>query len=290
MPRSLAHDYRIDSGRTFSLKRCESGDTAKISGKKEARKLLADGVKRIAELQDRLYAEGRWSVLLVFQAMDAAGKDGTIKHVMSGINPQGCSVHSFKKPSDEELDHDFLWRTICRLPRRGHIGIFNRSYYEEVLITKVHPEIIEAQRLPVVPKGRRLWQERYESITDFERHLARNGTVIRKFFLNLGYEEQRSRFLRRIDDPSRNWKFSSSDVSERGHWDSYQKAYESAIRATAAPHAPWFVVPADNKWFSRLVVAQAIIDALEEIDPQYPQVSSEQQARLQDYRSRLSPS
>ena len=284
---SLAQRYRISRGAHFSLQKHDSQDTAGIKGKKQARKLLSEGIERIRQLQDRLYAEGRASLLLIFQAMDAAGKDGAIKHVMSGINPQGCVVHSFKQPSSNELDHDFLWRTTCRLPPRGMIGIFNRSYYEEVLIAKVHPEILQRQRLPRIAKGNVVWKQRYESINDLEKHLARNGTVVRKFFLNLGKDEQKRRFLRRIDDPARNWKFSPNDLSERGHWDDYQKVYQDAIRNTATTDAPWYVVPADNKWFSRLVVAQAIIDALEQMDPQYPTVSETQRASLQGSRKQL---
>lgn len=284
---SLAQSYRISRGARFSLAKHDSQDTAGIKGKKQAEKLLRQGIERIRELQDRLYAEGRSSLLLIFQAMDAAGKDGAIKHVMSGINPQGCWVHSFKQPSSNELDHDFLWRTTCRLPSRGMIGIFNRSYYEEVLIAKVHPAILENQRLPHLAKGDMIWKQRFESINDLEKHLSRNGTVVVKFFLNLGKDEQKKRFLKRIDDPSRNWKFSASDLKERGFWDDYQAAYQDAIRHTASADAPWYVVPADHKWFSRLVVAQAIIDALEQINPQYPVVSKEQQAALQESRKKL---
>ncbi|TVR10390.1 MAG: polyphosphate kinase 2 family protein [Planctomycetota bacterium] len=284
---SLAARYRINRGAQFSLNKHDSQDTAGIKGKKQARKLLNEGIAKIRELQDRLYAEGRSSLLLIFQAMDAAGKDGAIKHVMSGINPQGCVVHSFKQPSSNELDHDFLWRTTCRLPPRGMIGIFNRSYYEEVLITKVHPEILHKQRLPHIAKGNVIWKQRYQSINDLEKHLSRNGTVVRKFFLNLGIDEQKRRFLKRIDDPARNWKFSPNDLSERGHWDAYQKAYQDAIRNTASHDAPWYVVPADHKWFSRLVVAQAIIDALQSINPQYPTVSDTQRETLQESRKQL---
>lgn len=287
MASSLATAYRITDGSDFRLAQYDSGDTAGLESRKKARKHLAAGIERMAELQDRLYADSRWSLLLVFQAMDAAGKDSTIKHVMSGINPQGCQVHSFKQPSAEELEHDFLWRCVRRLPERGRIGIFNRSYYEEVLVAQVHPELLDRQQLPRRPAGHRFWRERYESICGLERHLDRNGTAIRKFFLHVGPEEQKRRFLRRIDDPHRNWKFSAADLAERAHWDDYQHAYQQAIRATATANAPWYVIPADHKWFARLVVAEVIVAALQGMRLRYPELGPEQRAELDGYRSRL---
>jgi PPK2 family polyphosphate:nucleotide phosphotransferase len=241
----------------------------------------------MAEYQDRLYAQDRWAVLLVFQAMDAAGKDSAIKHVMSGVNPQGCQVYSFKAPTSEELDHDFLWRCSRALPERGRIGIFNRSYYEEVLVVRVHPELLARQKLPPGAVSRSIWKERYEDIASHERYLARNGIAICKFFLNVSPQEQKRRFLDRLDEPEKHWKFSESDVRERQHWDAYMKAYEQAIRNTAAPHAPWYVVPADKKWFTRLVVAAAIIDTLDSLDLRYPQVGPERQEELAMARREL---
>jgi PPK2 family polyphosphate:nucleotide phosphotransferase len=242
--------------------------------------VLREGVERLAALQDRLYAQDRWALLLIFQAMDAAGKDGTIKHVMSGVNPQGCQVFSFKAPSHEELDHDYFWRTMKCFPERGRIGIFNRSYYEEVLVVRVHKELLDAQRLPdqLVTKG--IWKDRFEDIRNVERHLARNGTVVRKFFLHVSKEEQRQRFLSRLQQPEKNWKFSMADVKERDHWDEYMDAYEDAIRHTATVDAPWFVVPADNKWFTRLVVGAAIVEALEELDLAYPTTDAQKRKEL----------
>jgi PPK2 family polyphosphate:nucleotide phosphotransferase len=244
-------------------------------------------VQLLAEMQDKLYAQDRWSLLLVFQAMDAAGKDGTIKHVMSGVNPQGCEVASFKAPSSEELDHDFLWRCMPWLPNRGHIGIFNRSYYEEVLVVRVHPEFLTGQKLPPELVTKRIWEERYKDINNFEQYLARNGTVIRKFFLHVSKKEQKKRFLERLDEPEKHWKFSATDVAERAHWNEYMKAYEDMIRATATPHAPWYVVPADNKWFTRLVVAAAVVDALEGLKLHYPKVDKKKRAELAAARKLL---
>jgi PPK2 family polyphosphate:nucleotide phosphotransferase len=264
----------------------DPADTAGLRLQQDAKKLLREGVERLSELQEQLYAQDRWSLLLVFQAMDAAGKDSTIEHVMSGVNPQGCQVFSFKAPSAEELDHDFLWRTTRCLPERGRIGIFNRSYYEEVLVVRVRPELLERQRLPARP-GKELWQQRYESINDFERHLARNGTVVRKFFLHVSREEQARRFLARLEEPAKQWKFSAADLAERARWDDYMAAYEKAIRHTSHPHAPWYVVPADNKWFTRLVVADAVIDALEELDLHYPRVEPAQRAELAELERAL---
>jgi PPK2 family polyphosphate:nucleotide phosphotransferase len=273
----LAAPFRVDDGRTFHLADHAPDDTRGLPVTKEdAPALLAGAVSRLSDLQERLYAQDRWSVLLIFQAMDAAGKDGTIRHVLSGVNPQGCQVTSFKQPSREELDHDFLWRSWRALPERGRIGVFNRSYYEETLVVRVHPELLDAQRLPPELVGPQLWAERFRDIAAFEQYLAHNGVLVRKFFLHVSREEQRRRFLKRLEEPEKHWKFSASDVRERGYWDAYQGAYEDTIRHTATPHAPWYVVPADRKWFARLVVAAAVVDAIEGLDPQYPTVSDEQ--------------
>ena len=273
--------YRVTKGRGFRLKDYDPGDTAALEMEKTAAEaLLKQGVVRLAEMQDKLYAQDRWSVLCIFQAMDAAGKDGAIKHVFSGVNPQGCQVHSFKVPTPMELDHDFLWRHSTALPERWRIGIHNRSWYEEALVLRVHPELLARQRLPPSLIGKKIWDERLEDIAAYERYLARQGTVVLKFFLNVSREEQKSRFLSRIAEPEKNWKFSPNDVAERAHWDDYMKAYQAAISATAAPHAPWFVVPADAKWFTRLVVGAAIIEALEKLDLHYPAVTKEQSAAL----------
>ena len=273
--------YRITDGRKFRLKDHDPGDTAHLKeGKKTAREFLAAGVRKLADLQDKLFAQDRWSVLLIFQAMDAAGKDGTIKHVMSGVNPQGCQVYSFKAPSAEELDHDFLWRTTKCLPEQGRIGIFNRSYYEEVLAVRVHPEFLARQRVPPRLITKNLWKERFESIADFERHLARNGTLILKFFLNVSRKEQKRRFMERLELPDKNWKFSEADAKERQLWKDYMVAYEDAIRHTATPWAPWYVIPADNKWFAHLVVAGAIIHAMEQLDLHYPEVDEVKKKEL----------
>ena len=281
--------YRVTKGKQFRLEDYDPGDTygMKSESKQEAKELLQQGVELLAEYQDKLYAQDRWAVLLIFQAMDAAGKDGTIKHVMSGVNPQGCEVYSFKQPSSEELDHDFMWRCVPCLPNRGHIGIFNRSYYEEVLVVRVHPEILAAQKLPPELVTKRFWEERYEDIANIERYLARNGTVIRKFFLHVSKAEQKKRFLARLDEPEKHWKFAAADVKERGHWDDYMEAYENMIRATAAPHAPWYVVPADNKWFTRLVVAAAVVETLDGLDLRYPKVGKKQRAELAAARAAL---
>jgi PPK2 family polyphosphate:nucleotide phosphotransferase len=281
--------YRITKGKKFRLKDVDPKDTYGLKSelKSEAKTLLQEGVRTLAEMQDKLYAQDRWSVLLIFQAMDAAGKDGTIKHVMSGVNPQGCEVASFKAPSSEELDHDYLWRCIPYLPNRGHIGIFNRSYYEEVLVVRVHPEFLKAEKLPPQLVTKRIWEERYEDINNFERYLARNGTVIRKFFLHVSKEEQKKRFLERLSEPEKHWKFSAADVRERAYWDEYMDAYEKMIRATATPHAPWYVVPADNKWFTRLVVAAAVFHAMEELDLHYPKIDKQKRAELAEARELL---
>ena len=281
--------YRVTKGKKFRLRDIDPADTAQLeSGDAElARDALQEGIERLAEYQDMLYAQDRWSLLLIFQAMDAAGKDGTIKHVMSGVNPQGVQVYSFKAPSAEELDHDYLWRSMRSLPERGRIGIFNRSYYEEVLVARVHPEILERQKLPPELVSKRIWDERYEDIRNFERYLTRNGVVIRKFFLHVSKAEQKRRFLTRLDEPEKNWKFSANDVAERRHWRDYQRAYEDAIRETASDEAPWYVVPADNKWFTRLVVAAAIVDALAGLDLHYPKVTAEQRRALAAARREL---
>jgi PPK2 family polyphosphate:nucleotide phosphotransferase len=232
------------------------------------------------DLQDKLYAQDRWSVLIILQALDAAGKDGLIKHVMSGVNPQGCQVYSFKQPSSEELNHDYMWRAAHRLPERGHIGIFNRSYYEEVLVVRVHPEILQGERIPEELIGKDIWQQRFEDFVNFERYLARNGTVVRKFFLNLSKKEQKKRFMERLDNPEKNWKFSAADVRERACWDDYMSAFEDVIAATSKKHAPWYVVPADNKWYTRLVVAAAIVETLESLKLSYPKVSAAEKKEL----------
>jgi PPK2 family polyphosphate:nucleotide phosphotransferase len=278
--RKFVKPYRVDDGKKFRLKDHDPADSNGLDSKEKAEKLLARGVGRLAELQDKLYAQDKWAVLLIFQAMDAAGKDGAIKHVMSGINPQGCQVYSFKSPTSEELDHDFLWRTAKSLPERGRIGIFNRSYYEEVLVVRVHPEFLEKQKLPSQLITKRVWKERYEEIAAHERYLARNGVVVLKFFLNVSKAEQKKRFLERLDRPEKNWKFSTADARERQHWNEYMAAYEDLIRETAAPHAPWIVVPADKKWFARLVVAAAVADAMEKLDLEYPKVSDAQKKEL----------
>jgi PPK2 family polyphosphate:nucleotide phosphotransferase len=279
--------YRVDHGRKFRMKDISPKDTHGIKSKDRAQDLLRKGIERLNALQDKLYAQDSWSVLLVFQAMDAAGKDGTIKHVMSGINPQGCQVYSFKAPSAEELDHDYLWRTARCIPERGRIGIFNRSYYEEVLVVKVHPEILKAQHLPASVVSKDIWKERYEDIATFERYLGRNGVAVRKFFLHVSKEEQRQRFLDRLTIPEKNWKFSMADVKERNCWDDYQNAYEEAIQHTSTPQAPWYVVPADHKWFTRVVVAGAVIDALEELDLAYPKVDATKREELKLVKSEL---
>jgi PPK2 family polyphosphate:nucleotide phosphotransferase len=287
--RQLIEPFRVTDGSKFRLKQIDPDDTLGISSesKAEAQKMLARGVERMRDLQERLYAQDRWAVLLVFQAMDAAGKDSTVKHVMSGVNPQGVEVVSFKQPTHEELDHDFMWRCMRRLPERGRIGIFNRSYYEEVLVVRVHPEILAAQKLPPELVKKNLWADRFKDIRRIERYLGRNGTVIRKFFLHVSKEEQRKRFLERIDKPSKNWKFSLADVQERQHWGEYMRCYEDAIRATATPEAPWYVVPADHKWFTRLVVAAAVVDTLESLHLRFPKVDTRQRAELRAARRLL---
>jgi PPK2 family polyphosphate:nucleotide phosphotransferase len=270
----LVKRYRIAEQKAFRLADIDPAATWKLKSKEHAEEWLDEGVARLRELQDKLYAQKQWAVLLIFQGMDTAGKDSTIKHVMSGVNPQGCEVFSFKAPSAEELDHDFLWRTTCRLPQRGRIGIFNRSYYEETLIVRVHPELLARETLPPALVTKDIWRERFEDINALERYLTRNGVIVRKFFLHLSKQEQRKRLLERLEQPEKNWKFSLDDVRERQKWGSYLRAYENMIRNTATDYAPWYIVPADHKWFTRLVVAEVIVDALESLELSYPKVSS----------------
>jgi PPK2 family polyphosphate:nucleotide phosphotransferase len=281
--------YRVTKGKDFRVKDHDTSDTGRFGSedKAEAKQLLADGIAWMAEQQDMLYAQDHWGLLLVFQAMDAAGKDSAIKHVTSGINPQGCSVRSFKQPSSEELDHDFMWRYHQHVPGRGQIGIFNRSYYEEVLVVRVHDELLGAQKIPPQRIGKKIWDERYEDIRNFESYLDRNGIIVLKFFLNVSRAEQKRRFLARLDEPEKNWKFSAADVEERQHWREYMKAYENAIRETATPGAPWYVVPADNKWFSRLVVAGAMVKAIADLGLHYPVVDAAKRESLTGARKRL---
>ncbi len=283
----LAERYRVTRPDSFRLKNVDPDDCARLESEDKAAVRLAEGVLRISDLQAKLYAQHQWSVLLVIQAMDAAGKDSTIKHVMSGINPQGTLVSSFKQPSTEELDHDFLWRCNSRLPATGHIGIFNRSYYEEVLVVRVHPEYLQGQHLPAKLVGKDIWKERFKDIRNWERHLTRSGTVIRKFFLYVSKAEQKKRFLARLDQPSKNWKFSQADVKERGYWKQYMSAYEDMIRNTSTEDAPWYVVPADHKWFTRLVVAEAVIHALESLDLRFPVLDAKQKRELAAARRAL---
>jgi len=289
--RSLARaveSYRVATGREFRLASFDPADTGGLDlSKKTAEEMLDAGLEKLVDFQARLYAQDRWALLLVFQALDAAGKDSTIKHVMSGVDPQGCQVTSFKAPSTTELDHDFLWRCARELPERGRIGIFNRSHYEEVLVVRVHREILAGQKLPPELVGKDIWRERYESINAFERHLARNGTRIVKFFLNVSREEQRKRFAERLDDPEKNWKFSLRDVLEREHWDDYMRAYEETIAATSTKWAPWYVVPADHKWFTRLVVAQVVVSTLEEFDLRYPPADAGRRREIAEARKLL---
>jgi PPK2 family polyphosphate:nucleotide phosphotransferase len=281
--------YVVKSGKNFRLKDHDPADTHHLNSqdKPEAKKWLEQGVCMLADLQDVLYAQGNWGLLLIFQAMDAAGKDGTIKHVMSGVNPQGVDVHSFKAPSSDELSHTFLYRTTCCIPPRGKIGIFNRSYYEEVLVVRVHPELLEKQRIPDSLRGNHFWKGRYEDIAAFERYLTRNGIAICKFFLHLSKKEQKRRFMERLDKADKNWKFSASDLKERKYWDDYQDAYEKMIRNTATEEAPWVIVPADNKWFSRLLVVATIVDTLDSLKLEYPKMTPAQLAALKEARKHL---
>ena len=287
--RGFCAPFRIADGERFRLDQVDPADTLHLNkgDKKAAQAVLAEGVELLADLQDKLYAQDRWAVLLIFQAMDAAGKDGTIKHVMSGVNPQGCQVSSFKAPSSVDLDHDYLWRANQCLPERGRIGIFNRSYYEETLVVRVHPEMLARQTLPPKLMGDDIWKHRFRDIRHYEEYLARNGVVVRKFFLHVSKQEQKRRFLERLENPEKNWKFSASDIQERAYWDDYMAAYEAMIRHTASEVAPWYVVPADNKWFTRLVVAAAVIDTLDSLDLAYPKVSAEARQALAAAREAL---
>jgi PPK2 family polyphosphate:nucleotide phosphotransferase len=287
--------FRVPPGKRVRLKDHDPGwkqtkelkKLGKDAAKERAQEVLERSLADLAEAQELLYADDRYAVLIVLQAMDAAGKDGTIKHVMAGVNPQGCQVFSFKKPSAEDLDHNFLWRCMKCLPERGRIGIFNRSYYEDVLVVKVHPELLDSQKLPPGKRGKSFWEARYEDINAFERHLVRNGTVILKFFLNVSNEEQKRRFLERLDSPEKHWKFSASDLAERGHWDKYMDAYEDALGATSTDWAPWYVVPADNKWATRAVVADILTTSIRALDLRYPEVTEEQRKALAEARTRL---
>jgi PPK2 family polyphosphate:nucleotide phosphotransferase len=283
----LADRWRVTKGRKFRLADVDPGDTSGVKSEKLAATLLQSSLAMLSDMQEKLYAQDRWALLLIFQGMDAAGKDSAIKHVMSGVNPQGCDVYSFKAPSHEEVDHDFLWRTHKVCPERGKIGIFNRSYYEESLVVRVHPKLLKAERLPGRLVSNDLWDERFEDVNAHERYLTRNGTVIRKFFLHVSKEEQRKRFLERLDDPKKNWKFSLGDITERESWPDYQRAYEDVVRNTATKHAPWYVAPADHKWYTHLVVAAAIIDALDELDLTFPEVDKDKRKELTKVREAL---
>jgi PPK2 family polyphosphate:nucleotide phosphotransferase len=287
--KALARPYRITDGKDFKLAKIDPEEIGefKEDDKAEAKVALSETTKVLTDLQGKLYAQNQWGVLLIFQAMDAAGKDSAIKHVMSGINPQGCQVYSFKQPSEEDLDHDYMWRCMKVLPERGRIGIFNRSYYEEALVVRVHPDLLEKQNLPPELEPKDIWSERFDDIGRIERYLSRNGYLIRKFFLHVSKKEQKKRFLARIDDPAKNWKFSAADVKERSHWDEYMSAYEDMVQRTATSYAPWYVVPADHKWFTRLVVASALIDALSSLKLAYPELEPEQQAALLQARQAL---
>jgi len=276
----LADPYRIDNGKKFRLKDFDPASTGHFRSKEHAQELLDQGKAELADLQDKLYAQNRWAVLVILQAMDAAGKDGVIEHVMSGVNPQGCQVFSFKAPSSDDLSHDFMWRTTKCLPQRGHIGIFNRSYYEEVLVVRVHPEVLKNERIPGPLLSKDVWEKRFQDMHNFETYLSHNGIVVRKFFLHLSKKEQKRRFLARLDAPEKNWKFSLADVRERQCWDDYMTAYEEMIASTSSKHAPWYVVPADNKWYTRLVVAAAIVDTLKELKVKYPDVGPEVRKQL----------
>jgi len=287
--RALAQRYAITKGSSFRLKHVDPDDTAHLGSKDKPRvkEMLQHGITHLAALQDKLYAHDRWGVLLIFQAMDAAGKDGAIKHVMSGVNPQGCQVASFKAPSAEELDHDYLWRCQKHLPERGRIGIFNRSYYEETLVVRVHEDLLRKQKVPPELITKHIWRERFEDINAFEQYLTRNGIVVRKFFLHVSHKEQKRRFLDRLDRPEKNWKFSATDANERTYWKQYMQAYEEMIRHTATSAAPWYVIPADNKWFTRMVVAAALIDTLESLDLHYPKVGPDKLKELAAAKKQL---
>lgn len=285
----VAKPYMVDGRKKFRLKDYDPADTSKFTSadKPRAKEALTIGIEALAQLQDMLYAQDRWGVLLIFQAMDAAGKDGAIKHVMSGVNPQGCQVYSFKAPTSDDLDHDYMWRCVKCLPERGRIGIFNRSYYEETLVVRVHQEILAKQKLHPSLITKNIWNERFEDIRNFEKYMSRNGIIVRKFFLNVSKEEQKKRFLERLDQPEKNWKFSTADVKERGHWDEYMDAYQDMIRHTATPESPWYVVPADNKWFTRIVIAAAVIDALGDLKLHYPKVDATLREELRLAREQL---
>jgi len=282
LARTIARRHRITDGASFRLSDHDPADTGDLASidKPRAKEALATGIALLSEMQEKLYASNSWALLLIFQAMDAAGKDGAIKHVMSGVNPQGCQVASFKAPSTEELDHDYLWRCMKHLPERGRIGIFNRSWYEEVLVVRVHSHLLEAQRLPPETTRKRLWRDRCRDIRNFERYLVRNGTVVQKFFLNVSRDEQRRRFVERLTKPEKHWKFAAGDVRERRHWDDYMQAYEDAIQRTATKTTPWYVVPADNKWYTRIVVAAAILDSLARLDLRFPSIDPKREAEL----------
>jgi len=283
----LAEAYCVTKDEKFRLKDCDTSDTGDVKNKEQSQKIIDNRVGLLSNLQEKLYAQDRWALLLVLQGMDAAGKDGVIKHVMSGVNPQGCDVHAFKAPSSEELNHDYLWRAHRCVPERGMIGIFNRSYYEEALVVRVHPTLLQAEKLPDSLITKHIWEQRHEDINAFERYLTHNGVVIRKFFLNISKKEQKKRFLERLEDSKKNWKFSMADVKERGYWNDYQEAYEEVIQNTAAKHAPWYVVPADNKWYTQLIVASAIISTLEELDLSFPDVDKEKKKELESVRESL---
>jgi PPK2 family polyphosphate:nucleotide phosphotransferase len=285
--RRLAEPYCVTTGKKFRLADYDPGDTNSFKSKKQAGSFLEQSTALVAEMQEKLYAQDRWSLLLIFQGIDAAGKDSAIKHVMSGVNPQGCDVYSFKQPSNEELNHDYLWRCHKVVPERGKIGIFNRSYYEEVLVVRVHPTLLEGEKLPERLITKHIWAERYEDINAFERYLTHEGVVIRKFFLHVSKQEQRKRFLERLEDSKKNWKFSMSDVKERNFWDDYSEAYETAIQETATKYAPWYVVPADNKWFTRNVIAAAIVEALHGLDLAFPDVNEKKKKELEEVRDWL---
>ncbi|MEI8340299.1 MAG: polyphosphate kinase 2 family protein [Verrucomicrobiota bacterium] len=283
----FANQFRITDPKKFRIKDTDPGDTKGFKSKEMAKEMLQGGVNLLSDLQEKLYAQNRWAVLLIFQAMDAAGKDGTIKHVLSGVNPQGCEVFSFKSPTSTDLNHDYLWRCMQCLPERGRIGIFNRSYYEETLAVRVHPEFLAGQKVPKKLLGKKVWEERFEDINAFERYLSRNGIIVRKFFLNLSKDEQRRRFLSRLEESEKHWKFSPADAKERGFWDEYQTAYEETIRHTSTKYSPWYVVPADNKWFTRVVVAAAVVEAMQSLDLEFPKVNDAMHKDLESARKAL---
>ncbi len=283
----LIEPYSVAHGRNFRLKHFDPADRQGLDLKEEADEFLQQSISRLSDMQQKLYAQDRWALLLILEGMDAAGKDSAIRHVMSGVNPEGCQVYSFKEPSAEDLSHDFLWRTSKCLPQRGHIGIFNRSYYEEVLVVRVHPQFLDEQRIPRQFVTKKIWKRRFEDINAFETYLSRNGVLVRKFFLNISRQEQRERFLSRLDEPEKNWKFSEADVREREHWDDYMTAYEDMIRHTASPDVPWYIVPADHKWFARMVVASVIIDTLNDLHLAFPTVTGEKRKEIDSARKLL---